>query len=600
MLAKSPERVFSSLPMTFSRGWLLVPGVLVACGAGSAAEAVRPEAPSAAKALDEGECRDVGKGGEPLVVDWKPEQRGDLEVAMKDGIAIVSYSCKGIQILTECKLDGDYGYIGMTRREQVVRLQNADEVRANLPLSGVAIAAELERGSSLDIAMILVGKRRTTWDAPAVEDLKGSCDGATHFVRGATVGAFAMTTGSQAKARAAAEIFGAGTEGASSSAKQTQNRDGAVTDCQKATPDSDKAPDQCGAPIRLVLSPLAKGRAGAAAEPVAKKPEAVEKSECPSGLVFSEGKCTTPAEATAYECEPGNVSQCTAQCDKGNAASCGNLGSALLSKGERGPATAALKKGCDGTHMRSCALLGTSIANGSASVPGATAAALLQKSCDGGEALGCKELGKLYLAGSADTPKDEAKSSTLLRQACDGADDEACALFAAQLERGQGGARDPMKAAQLYKRACDGGHIAACASAGKLFEFGPMRNPVLASMVYQRGCMRGSGEACSGWGRTQFERSPDSAKRSFEMACNFRDPLGCAALKVLFGSNRPFVPDPRAQMALQDACRRGSDADCVSTGLLDTARGLPAGKIDLQRACTRGSAFACAALKKTQ
>jgi hypothetical protein len=570
--------------MTFSRGWLLVPGVLVACGAGSAAEAVRPEAPSASKALNEAECRDVAKGGEPLVVDWKPEQRGDLEVAMKDGIAIVSYSCKGIQILTECKLDGDYGYIGMTRREQVVRLQNADEVRANLPLSGVAIAAELERGSSLDIAMILVGKRRTTWDEPAFEDLEGSCDGATHFVRGATVGAFAMTTGSQAKARAAAEIFGAGTEGGSSSAKQTQNRDGAVADCQKATPDSPKAPDQCGAPIRLVLSPLSKGRAGAAAEPVAKAAEPVEKSACPSGMVFSEGKCTRQAEATAYECEPSNTSECTAQCDKGNAPSCGHLGSSLLSKGERGPATAALKKACDGEHMRSCALLGASGADAGSS-------ALLQKSCDGGEALGCKELGKRYLAGSADTAKDEAKASALLRQACDGADDEACALLAGQ-------SRDPMKAAQLYKRACDGGHTAACASAGKLYEYGAMRNPVLASMVYQRGCLRGSGEACSGWGRTQLERSPDSAKRSFEMACNFRDPLGCAALKVLFGSSRAFVPDPRAQMAMQEACRRGSDADCVSSGLLDAARGLPAAKVDLQRACTRGSAFACATLKK--
>ncbi len=228
----------------------------------------------------------------------------------------------------------------------------------------------------------------------------------------------------------------------------------------------------------------------------------------------------------------------------------------------------------------------------------ATAAALLQKSCDGGEPLGCKELGKLYLAGGADTAKDQAKASTLLRQACDGADDEAYALLAGQLERGQGAARDPMKAAQLYKRACDGRHTAACASAGKLYEYGPMRNAVLASMLYQRGCLRGSGEACSGWGRTQFERSPDAAKRSFEMACNFRDALGCAALKVLFGSSRPFVPDPRAQMAIQEACRRGSDADCVSSGLLDAARGLPSAKVDLQRACTRGSSFACAALKK--
>src|SRR6185503_15119639 len=56
--------------------------VLPSCGTGGAAEAIRPEAPTAAKAFGEGPCGDVTAGGEPLVVDWKPEQRGDLEIAM--------------------------------------------------------------------------------------------------------------------------------------------------------------------------------------------------------------------------------------------------------------------------------------------------------------------------------------------------------------------------------------------------------------------------------------------------------------------------------------------------------------------------------------
>jgi hypothetical protein len=54
----------------------------------------------------------------------------------------------------------------------------------------------------------------------------------------------------------------------------------------------------------------------------------------------------------------------------------------------------------------------------------------------------------------------------------------------------------------------------------------------------------------------------------------------------------------RAMTALQDACRRGSDSDCAASGMLDVARGLPTGKVDLQRACTRGIVFACAAVKK--
>ncbi len=136
----------------------------LSCGGGTPAELIRPKDPSAAAALGDGNatCHQVEKYGEPLVVDWKPDQRGDLEEVMHDGVAVVAYSCDGIKLLKQCHLDGSYGYLGMTKREQVVRLQNADELRANLPLSGLKIAgelgAELSRGATLDIALVTVGK----------------------------------------------------------------------------------------------------------------------------------------------------------------------------------------------------------------------------------------------------------------------------------------------------------------------------------------------------------------------------------------------------------------------------------------------------------
>src|SRR5260221_6085082 len=130
-----------------------------ACG-GTPAEAIRPKDPTAAAALGETACHKVEKYGEPLVVDWKPDQRGNLEEVMHDGIAVVAYDCKSIKLLKQCKLEGAYGYLGMTKREQVVRLQNADELRANLPLSGLKIAGDIggqmDRGATLDIALVTV------------------------------------------------------------------------------------------------------------------------------------------------------------------------------------------------------------------------------------------------------------------------------------------------------------------------------------------------------------------------------------------------------------------------------------------------------------
>lgn len=226
-------------------------GSLLACGTGGVGNAVRPKESSATEALEEGKCLGTQTGGEPLVVDWKPEQRGDLEIAMKEGVAVVAYSCEGIKLLKECHLEGNYGYMGMTRKEQVVRLNNSDEVRANLPLSGVKLSAEMKRGSSLDVAMVMVGKQKTTWTEPTKADLKGTCDGATHFVRGATVGAFVMETNTSGEAKAAAAFFGAETGGASASKRQVQNKEGDLGACKGATSNANSAPDQCGAPVRL-------------------------------------------------------------------------------------------------------------------------------------------------------------------------------------------------------------------------------------------------------------------------------------------------------------------------------------------------------------
>ena len=36
---------------------------------------------------------------EPMIVDWQPEQRGDLEVSMREGIVVVGYDDKGFRLL---------------------------------------------------------------------------------------------------------------------------------------------------------------------------------------------------------------------------------------------------------------------------------------------------------------------------------------------------------------------------------------------------------------------------------------------------------------------------------------------------------------------
>ena len=76
----------------------------------------------------------------------------------RQGVAVVHYDCESVKLLGECHVDGNYGFVGITRKEQVVSLANADEAKANLPLNGGAIGASMQRGAALDVALVMVGK----------------------------------------------------------------------------------------------------------------------------------------------------------------------------------------------------------------------------------------------------------------------------------------------------------------------------------------------------------------------------------------------------------------------------------------------------------
>jgi uncharacterized protein len=574
--------------------WLLLP----ACGPGAAAEAIRPKDPTASQALGETKCHSVERGAEPLVVDWKPEQRGDLEVAMREGIAVFSYSCDKIQLLGDCHLEGSYGFLGITRKQEMVRLANADELKANLPLTGGSLGGELERGSNIEVAMIMVGKRRTTWQEPTPADLKGRCDGATHYVRSATVGAFVLEQGSQAKVRAAAELFGVGASTKSESSKQRRNQDGDPKDCEKSSPDAAQPPSQCGAPIRLVLAPIAR-----AAEPKDAPPPATHGVEtgptCPEGLVVVEGKCTAPA-AAAFQCRPGEQAECTAQCDKGHAGSCASLG-AILVRSDEAAAIAPLRKGCDGNAMEACVLLGRLLEDGRGTTKDAAASTkLYEKGCQAGIGAGCGGLGRAYLSGVGVTA-DPTRAATLLIQGCEGADDESCALAAPLLSEGKGVAKDPARAGRYLHRACAGNSVPSCLALGKLQESGGpgfAKNPALAEFSYRRACFRGSAEGCVELGRFEYLRGPDQAKRYFDQGCARRIPLGCAMMVVGYGDSRPFFPDVAQGNALTMSCNGGNMADCAVLGILEAAAKRPMGRNHLDRACIAGDRLACELEKK--
>ncbi|MBN2193586.1 MAG: sel1 repeat family protein [Polyangiaceae bacterium] len=536
-------------------------------GGGSLARLVRPKQPTAAGALGETpkkhECLDVSGAVRPLVVDLRPEQRGDLEVAMKDGVAIVRYDCDGLELLTDCRAEGSYGFKGIVLKQQLIRLADEDEVKANLPLTGVAVAAklgtELERGTTLDLATALVGNITSTRLKLERSELAGICEGASHFVRGANIGAFVMQTGSESELVSAAQVFGVGAGTNSASSRLSRVEDGRLDDCEHATPDATDPPGNCQALIRLHLIPITTGGAKTATARSTPSPTAVlppagtapaaagtatstspsataaapaattetttppspsaaaeaaaaatksslddDEAGCPESLVLSEGKCVAVEKAKTHLCTGEDPEDCRTQCDAGDVKSCARLAS-LYARGAGVAADANLaatlySKACDGDHGTACSRLGILAAQGKGTTRDeAKAAALFEKACRLGEADGCFNLGVLCYDGAAGVVRDFARAFTLFQQACDAGKAAACVNVGAAYDDGEGVEKDPQKAFALFKRACEGDEPAGCFNLAYMYSQGSgvTADQALAARAYERACTLGNAEGCS-------------------------------------------------------------------------------------------------------
>lgn len=67
------------------------------CSPGALTEATMAEQPTAASAVGDPRCTPemVAEGASPLIVDWDPSRRSDLEVAMDQGVIVASFDCDG-------------------------------------------------------------------------------------------------------------------------------------------------------------------------------------------------------------------------------------------------------------------------------------------------------------------------------------------------------------------------------------------------------------------------------------------------------------------------------------------------------------------------
>lgn len=540
-----------------------------ACGP-SIGERVAPKPSTYADASGaDTSCNPADEHAAPLVVDSKAEQRAELEVAMKRGIAVVAYDCKRLRVLGDCHLDGEYEFMGVSPKEELIRLESSADVELNLPFGGFGPAAQLgaglSGGTTLDVALAMVGKKMSTPRSAKRSSLGGACKGATHFVRGATVGAFTMATGTEANVRTAVEVFGLGVSADASHRKSVVNRDGSLDACKGADPAALAPPGSCSSLIRLDLTALDSG------PPDPDVPVFAE-ATCPTDTLLVGGKCTR-ASAERHQCRPGKLADCDTQCGKGEARSCAILGD-MLSRGKwanRDDARAAevFKKACTLGDEHGCNGLGVAYLDGKG-VPKdeARGVELLRKACDAGSAKGCTSLGYAATYGKG-VPKDEARAAAWFEHACRGGEERGCANLGVLALEGRGVPKDLARAVALLKRACAGHDASGCYNLARLADHGTgmPKDVATAVRLFRQACDGGEAFSCNNLG-THYVQGNGVAKdlalaaKLFETACK-GDPTGCSNLATLTAAGKGVAKDPARALSLyQRACEAGDAAGC--------------------------------------
>lgn len=439
----------------------------LACCGGKPAEVVRPAAPTAAQAMGEMECTAADRATSPLVVDWSSQQRLDLEVAMKSGTVALRYACDEVELLPDCTIPGNYAFVGVSKKEEVISVSSSDELQASFPVGAAKLAAEVAGDSKLDLAMVLVGKASSPWTAPSRADVPAGCDDATHVVRAATLGAFSLARGSEGRMMTTAEAFGAGAGASSTSTRGSLTRDGDLEACQSATSDARTAPEGCGSSIRLQLEPISES------PKVESGPPSVPTLACPPGTYPAGGVCQ--ASAKSHVCAPQDEGDCTAQCDAGNLESCYHLGrlridwtpAGLSGNPQQTEARPLLKRACEGGVVESCVALGE-VLMGEAAGAGLPAMrqaideadALWSAACTEGSGRGCS-LQAFSLSSNGPRP-DPARFFPLTRRACDLGEGFGCRLQANAYLQGEGVSKNIATGYEVLERACQGADVPSC------------------------------------------------------------------------------------------------------------------------------------------
>lgn len=224
----------------------------------------------------------------PFIIEWDATDRSSFEAHAANDVVVVRYEGCEMTVLEECRNDSIRGSQGAYKPVEwtsgaleKLNISNEGELYAKLPLSVGTLGGRVQGGEKFGMEYYVAGTRNATRDAVYREDIgqNPGCEGATHFVYGYNLGAFAMGSAANLDAEVGGSAYGFGVGAKTSKSRQADKQGGELTTCKS---DEAKEVEGCKSPIRLTLRPI---REGANPDKTAMKAEDTPESLNAAGMV---------------------------------------------------------------------------------------------------------------------------------------------------------------------------------------------------------------------------------------------------------------------------------------------------------------------------
>jgi hypothetical protein len=201
----------------------------------------------------------------PFIIEWDATDRASFESHAANDVVVVRYEGCNLTVLDECRNDSIRGSQGSYRPPEwtsgaleTIGISNEAELVAKLPLGAASLGGRVNGGESFHMEYYVAGTVNATRDTVYAEDLAGNpgCAGATHFVYGYNLGAFALASTNNLSTDVGGSYFGFSAEGHTKSDYSADKKGGDLGVCQ-----SDSATEVmgCKTPVRLTLRPIREG-----------------------------------------------------------------------------------------------------------------------------------------------------------------------------------------------------------------------------------------------------------------------------------------------------------------------------------------------------